>query len=584
MCTQCMKACSQHEGQSTATSCACCEQLFHADCYKLSFFKQISVRSLVKEMLPFDLFSVEVPQTDSVTDFSGPTAAKVCWTDLTLALKRPFDENQKMERLGISLRQTEPCVEAFKYLKSGSLSLQELFDEDLAVQYPLGFDREIAGCLVTHVTEGGSGDRAGLRKNDVLVAVDNLQGAGIQRFAGLEKKDRLGLLMVKSEEVKLLIKRPNVDLVASTLKWVKEVRLHNQCLFDLSQKSFSICCEGNCQRGRQPFSESEPETEKIRMDAMNARAVIRRIGMESYAYAFLDEEAFSGISRTSQKSDPTFVSLRRLDAMMSWIICDSTKTSRPVSPEMQLLRNSFFKPAWFSPEKERLDWAPFELEKNPIMLLLSGMGILLCQVGQGGEDGGHHSLFPSFKRRRLAMLTHFIQLYASWSQGLPLLALNARVPWTAKSCVGCFARTGKRSHCGQWVCNSVQCFRQVMEANAPGAEIMKYDDCAKLVGTSILVYPDDPLLSRVREKAKLRLDSFGRPVEFLIAFYFPQMRCDEDGVFFLLPVISQLQLRFLIDRLSILKQPGDLLNKQSLGLWMEDSILSLEGKFIISFA
>ena len=480
---------------------------------------------------------------------------------------------------GISLRQTEACVEAFKYVKnSGSLSLEELFDENLLdVQYPLGFDREIAGFLVINVTEGGPGDRAGIKLNDILIGVDNLQGAGMQRFAGLGKKERLDLMM-KSEEVKLEVRRSNVDFTDHSKKWLKEVRRHNECLFLLSKKTISVCCEGKCQRARQPFSEQESETEKIRMDAMNARAVIRRIGMESYAAAFQGEDAFSGIPRTSQNADPIFVSLRRLDAMMSWILCDSTKTSRPVSPEKQLLRNSFFKPAWYSPEKERLDWAPVELEKNPTMLLLSGMRILLCREGQGGVDIGHQSLFPSFKRQRLAMLAHFIQLYTSWSQALPLLTRKARVPWIAKSCTGCFARAGKKSHCGQWVCSSAQCFRRVMETNVSGAEIVNYDKKAQLVGTSILVYPDDELLSRVKDETGLRFDSFGRPVEFLIAFYCPRMSNDEDEVFFLIPVVSQRQLQFLIHRLSILKQPTDLSNKACLEYWIEDSILSLKGK------
>ena len=100
MCCQCKKACSQHQGQSAATSCACCERLFHADCYKLSNFKQTSVGDLGKQILPIDLFSVEVPHTDSVADFSGSNASKICWIDITLALRRPVDENGKMERLG----------------------------------------------------------------------------------------------------------------------------------------------------------------------------------------------------------------------------------------------------------------------------------------------------------------------------------------------------------------------------------------------------------------------------------------------------------------------------------------------------
>lgn len=265
--------------------------------------------------------------------------------------------------------------------------------------------------------------------------------------------------------------------------------------------------------------------------------------------------------------------------MMSWILHDNREAKACAqTSEMQLLRNSFFKPPWLSVEKERLDWAPADLEKHPLKLLTSGLQVLL----QKGCGASRHSSLPSFTRQKLAMLSHFVHLYAAWRQtNPPLTALKIRAPWLTKSCRGCFALPAKRFHCGQWVCNSAKCVRQVVEVSGVDTEMLHYKNCAKLVGTSIIVYSDDPLLLRVRERANLEIDSFGRPVEFIVAMYAPRLH-NKDGTFLLIPIVSQRQLEYLIQRLSILQQPEDLTEKTSLDRWIERSILSLDGEYSVS--
>jgi len=564
--------------------CASCERSYNEDCFDVSHFRRINIEEMVGKMkeqirnheqvdeglMPLATFSVDVLETESAPDFLGSNAGKIRWTAMTITLRRAVDENGKMEGSGVKFRQIEACNAAFEYVRSGNLTFRELFMDDLEEQTPVGFADDVNGSLVVDVKEGQPYYRAGVKVNDVVAGIEFVSSchtsatahrpAGVQEFAGLTKQDRLELLKMPCEEVKLAILRPDLDIVSKIKEWCNEIRRSNQPLLNLSKESFLVCNESNCQLSQVKTSEQK----SIRREALHCRAIIRRMGMESYSLGFRGEGS----------ENPDFVSLRRLDAMMSWFLQSTSIT------EKKLLRHSFFLPAWSSPKRERLEWAPPEFDLSPTNLFLSGMGILLCRKKQANNLQAETS--PASEHQRLAMLRHFIRLFFCWGQGKtvpPPAALRARQPWLSNSCVACFARTGERMHCGYHVCSSWQCLRLVEVVSSNMASYGRYSN---LVGMSILVFENDSLLVQVRNDSELRIDSAGRPVEFLVAMYNPVQKGEktkEHGMFYLLPIVGERQLRYLLDGLTIFGETGSRPTIEYLDKWIEKSILGLPGTF-----
>jgi len=99
---------------------------------------------------------------------------------------------------------------------------------------------------------------------------------------------------------------------------------------------------------------------------------------------------------------------------------------------------------------------------------------------------------------------------------------------------------------------------------------------------SILVFENDSLLVQVRNDSELRIDSAGRPVEFLVAMYNPVQKGEktkEHGMFYLLPIVGERQLRYLLDGLTIFGETGSRPTIEYLDKWIEKSILGLPGTF-----
>lgn len=574
MCAECQKGSKQHANPSSVTICTSCERAFNDSCYDPSKFKRVKIGDhLTNKLSPLAKLSVEVPQTALIPDFEGSNATQVQWTEVKLSLNRSVSAS-----LGISMRQTEASMDAYKYIKSGELTLDEL--DALVTSYPIGLEETLSGCLVIKVTENGTGHGAGFRVNDVVVGLEivsvvdktDISTAGIHCLKNLSKEERLALLGIKCEELKVTVMRPDVDILAQSMSWVLELQEWNNSRL-LSQQTFLVC--EDCQN--RPQTTQGTDVESIRKEALNCRAVVRRISLESYAQPFEDEEIYTD---SSAGVDPDICSLRRLDAMLSWIIHDNLSSSEeqhPPTAKAILLQNSFFKPSWHLSARARLDWAPVDLEKKPAELFLAGMGILLRRKRTASSQ---HSLLPTFERQKLAFLSHFIHLQLCWGHfAPPESAIQARAPWPSKSCSTCFARAGTLLHNGQPICKSALCIRRVEETNMLGRKAT-YKNHARLVGSSILVFPDDPLLLEVNKA--VRVDSAGRPVEFIVAFFFPPIQIKEEGTFLLFPVATQRQLRYLLEHCSTLKQPETLSSKEDFNVWIEESILGLPGVLQLS--
>ncbi|CAB9513770.1 expressed unknown protein [Seminavis robusta] len=577
-CCLCQKPSRKHQNEALEI-CSCCETAYAEECYQVSMiFAQVDLKQKIRPYLSSALLSVVLPESEITPDFRGGNASKIQWEHITLTLKRSIDENGKMESAGLKLRQCIASRDALDYVLSGRLDLVNLYGEGFDEEYPIGFSQGVEGCFVTHVRDDSSGQRASLRPNDVIAGLEFVSFAKgetppsklAHNFANLSKETRLCLLsQVKSTELKLFVKRPSVDVIEQVTQWIALLRERNQFMWEALAKesSVSFCCK--CQKSKRDSSSDtdESQQERIKREAINCRAVLRRLGMESYSFAFFDEPS----------SSTEFVSLRRLDAMMSWIIHSHSQQAAESSPAKDRLQASFFQPRRVAASKDRLEWAPPELEAKPNLLLAKGFGLLLRRSRSAPSHNEHHA------EEANSLISHFIRLFCAWcvpirelpKRAPPSWALNARVPWVKPSCTVCFSRASTCERSNLPVCEDQFCCRDAIESGWLEDSASSYAQNAALIGTTVLVFPGDPILAFVAQEAMLVINSFGRPIEFLVTFYSPPLQCGEEGQFFLHPVISQIQLQYLLDRTHLLKKPR--LPFGSVDDWIKGSILDEKG-------
>lgn len=118
--------------------------------------------------------------------------------------------------------------------------------------------------------------------------------------------------------------------------------------------------------------------------------------------------------------------------------------------------------------------------------------------------------------------------------------------------------------------------------------IRAYENAASLVGKSILILQDDPLLESITRELKgemLVIEHMDRPVELLIVSFLPELegplsptKVSWPGIFHLLPIVNHQQLLYL----GSLCKPrrimaGCELDKRRLNEWAKDGLLDLPG-------
>lgn len=392
-----------------------------------------------------------------------------------------------------------------------------------------------------------------------------------------------------------MLKRPSINLLKQCSAWIDGLRERNKPLKALYEQRISICKD--CQQNRNDAK----EIHGIRREALYCRAIIRKLGMESYSVRFHDEELLVGTQRGDiggYGSDSRFVSLSRLDAMMDHIIVshsDERFMKQDSNPESyrKLLHNAFYTPPWSSSGRSRLLWAPPDLESKPAELLCCGIRVLLRAENEGVND----VIDFNVQQDKRALLRHFLQLFGSWyllatqnlSQGPPVWALNNRPPWIKPCCAACHVRYATDEYSWLKICESRLC-RRLLEAplaqssrlKDEGDKLALYEENAKSIGSSILIFPGDPLLDDVAHKIGWKeIVHFGRPVEFLCACFVPPLSRVDNGEFFLLPVIQESQLQFLLDRCTLLDPPAEL-SAETVAHWIQSSILGLQGVLRLS--
>jgi hypothetical protein len=594
-CCRCEKA-----GSVDLLTCTNCEQVFHEKCSSSSSGSKcttVALRDIIQSFPPLrDLLKLKQPQNLKFPDFS---TSENQWVKKTIQIERKTKDDGKVRKLGISFDHTEDCLKALEAIESDACSLVELMqskDNDLRGNYlPAPARITHKGCLIREVHKELCGGRAGLQIGDIIICVEILNYAhvkdedyygGQRKFdlSDLSSKDRLALLKVESLKLNLIVLRPPVNIVEIATTWYTGTKRINKKILDVFRGMNSLrpwYC-GSCIR-----SESDKEPKSVFREAAYCRAVIRRIGMESYARPFREG---------NQTCESSSFCLRRLDSIMTHIMrVESKNDFYDFAPE------SFFAPRSFNFTPQRLAWATEELESRPMELLCEAMKSLL------------NSSFPGkshLNTSRSALFRHFLLAFGSWciggtvkserySQfiGPPDVFKHSRAPWFEATCSVCYSQpTTSQKTFNNNLCSSCA-FRDEPqggtidreEVEKTGNAMKQYSKNASLVGKSFLVVPTDPLVAYVSRIVHIEHEN--RPVEFVVASYLPSgyydagvkdrqkdrlnQFDDNDGIYHLLPVVSSRQQLFLLERCKMRyknQKKGD--NGCS---WTSLNVLNLDG-------
>jgi len=168
------------------------------------------------------------------------------------------------------------------------------------------------------------------------------------------------------------------------------------------------------------------KSQSIYDQAFCCRSVVRRLAVEWYALPFVDEDshqsdsvtAMESKARASGHSHDCYASLRRLDGMFSSIMEKHADVSAMHNSTISEGGSGEVSPFFYTPPssssrvgRKRLEWAPVELENDPFRLLCKGMGLLLSSVPALEGSGGDKDLLSEQKAR---LARHFLPLFSSF--------------------------------------------------------------------------------------------------------------------------------------------------------------------------
>ncbi len=584
-CHKCKKA----EPKDLQT-CFNCEKVFHKRCAG-SDGTTSTLRNFVKSFPPlFDLVRIKRPKNLDCPDFSKSESE---WIKTTIHVQRKINEEGKVNKLGILFDHTEDCSDALRMIESDAFSLLEFmkYEENHTEGKRIAIGAKIKqkGCLVTGVHEGLSGGRAGLQVGDIITGLEILEysrtkdevkhgGRRTFDFANLPLGERLALLKVPSLQLNLIVLRPPMNIVKAATDWYASTKRENKNILDVLRGISTIrpwYC-GSCVR-----KDTDEQSESVFLEASYCRAVIRRMGLESFSRAFTE-------GKESYQSG--YFCLRRLDAMMTHIMGAESKDDF-----YDLAPGSFFAPSPVSSALRRLPWATVALESRPMELICKAMKTLL-----DSEFPGQSHL----NTQRSALLRHFFLTFSSYCvgstvkskqysqlKGPPNAIKFLRAPFYTSFAVPKTTEKTCSSHFfGDYDFRGVQQIDtvDVKEVEKAGNAMVDYLKNASFVGKTFLVLPSDPLVEHVSKIVPIQHEN--RPVEFVVASYLPSIFHDEvikgrqkelydqfnekDGIYHLLPVISSIQQNYLLERC---KMRNGGVDKKSGPCWMSLVVLNLEG-------
>jgi hypothetical protein len=594
-CTICNKP---GDDENKLRTCMNCEQVYHKNCSPTSHL--VSLSDVIRSFPPLeDLCRLRLPKDVPVPDFCMTDS--VDWSIHEIVIDRPLEYHGRgVVPFGLSLTNTNESRMLFNRLNSGSglvTDLAERISMDRRQRLskrscPIALSYE--GFLITSTDEVHCGFTAGLRTSDLILGVellkflrveDEARYSGSHDFKELNHQESIDLLKLQTTKLKVKIIRPNKNVVETAQTWYSSLKhlnkAHVESLLDGKIESGRYSSLWYCEDCmKTPCKDTTHSTQNILQEAQNCRSVLRRIAMESYALPFATESI----------SSSHLPSLRRIDSMMTYII--DQQSSRNTC---QNLSRAFLVPPWMN-SGGRLDWVTVDIEKRPMELLCKAMSVIF------------DSNLSDVSAEK-ALFRHFLFTFSSWciqalksdshkTIGPPEVFRNIRAPWLRPSCSVCTGRPC--SETSQSLCDNSRCAARadsiqsrledlgIDEVQSISKALKSYNDCASLVGTTLLVLPSDPLVKGVTRVVPI--DHNDRPVEFIIASYLPhefervilegRVKDDVDsfggggGVFHLLPVVSLRQLTFLLERCQIRNS----INKSESDLsWASLNVLNLDG-------
>mmetsp|Transcript_28351 Transcript_28351/g.66561 ORF Transcript_28351/g.66561 Transcript_28351/m.66561 type:complete len:1967 (-) Transcript_28351:297-6197(-) len=596
VCSVCKKPGSNN---NTLRTCFNCERVFHENCAVSWCDSRPTVRNLSNLIRSFpplrDIFKVKHPDHLKRPDFFADEKE---WPTKTIRIHREMDSNGSLKKLGLSYYNTEECVEFFDAVESDALSVLELAPVEETVGgicnavVPAKIARK--GWLVTDVDKGLCAGRAGVRVGDIIIGVESdnntlrpYSGEGLKTLdmSALSNEDRVALL-TESMNMNVVVLRPPLNVVELGATWYAAVKEENKTALNVlsSIREVEPWYCGTCSQPNTTHDKSK----SIFLEAAYCRAVIRRLGMESYSKPF-GEEIQGGEALVDH------VCLRRLDAIMTHIMrIESNDDSYEDATD------SFLTPPNATSTRQRLSWTTESLQRQPMALLCAAMKNLM---------NASFPLASEINGNRDALLRHFVLSFSSWCvtttvkssyfhrmAGPPDIFQFCRAPWLKPSCSVCFSRpVDDTATCKNQDC--VDCTDRdgrvgsidVAEVERTRSAMEEYSIHASLVGTSFLVLPSDPLVDCVSKVVPI--DSESRPIEFIVASYLPSEYQDEvlkgrqkdhhdqfgvnDGVYHLIPVVSSRQQLFLLERCKV---RNDNENAVRSGFsWTSLDVLNFEG-------
>ncbi|KAG7346220.1 serine endoprotease [Nitzschia inconspicua] len=595
ICVECRK-----EKKDPLKTCANCEQIFHDGCAtagkEVDLGDILQKSSLFKGLIKLKKPAASVRKPDFSIEFSPATH----WEEKEIVVRRHVLENGNVPRLLLQIHNTEDCNEAFQSLDASSATIFNLrrltkkrVRKNMEIALAAKFPRN--GCLIVGAEHLGAGYQSGLRVGDIITRVQcvtyanpkdqNQHGSRMCDLSSISTHDRKKIISVSATEMILTVLRPSEDVLKIMIDWIVAIRQENQkmllnVLTDNDDKLW--VCDSCCR----PSSELSRTPESSRREAEFCRAVVRRVGMESYARPFIGD---------GPSGETSIWSLRRLDAMMTRIMQESSgDVFFPPS-------NAFPEPPKFDVTRDPLPSAGEEHQDRPAALLSAALEAFLSSSVSDIKDG---------EIQLCGFLFHFVRAFSLWvvvssteidgfvTAGPPVYFRCSRPPWIRPTCSVCFSR-GCDEHSS--ICNNQQCIRSNSPSTPPAIDGVREEDCKKareaiakysqyasLVGTTFWVLPDDPLVQNVIQVVPI--DHANRPVEFVVASYLPSNFVDAvtaarkfdkfdrivegEGIYHLLPVVSSNQQRYLLDRCKL----RDCSQEKGMGqLWTGLEVLNLEG-------
>ena len=604
----------------TGTPIAMCDNCGHTVHPGCSSQYVIKIATIAQSFQPLlQVYAVRIPEACPRPDFRG----RVTWTRLVIPAIRKKATNGSFAPMGMTLLATETAAAFLDELESGML--YSVFMKRRKHKYE-AMKIDPIGTIVKSISQSWDMYTAkdmGIKRNDVIIGL-SLDGINYT-FSTLCNDDRLLLFKRFTQGSfhldQLFLLRPNVNILEESLGWIRRVEKASQFLREAVdfRRELNICSACS----------TRVTSETILEQAKRCRAVIRRLGLESYSIPFHNE------SLDKSNDDRNHVSFRRLDRMMDFIIAKNDKVSqagKDESIDSTLQRTPFMSPHLRSQERgidlkvatlglKRLNWAPERLENQPLTLLCHGMSILLTPAWVWEAKEGDKKI-DHLQPERTALANHFISIFSAWCLGdasyMPTLttagppsgAFFARQPWFEETCCICVMPIFEPLHNG--MCNTCRqikaydpsCSEHDINAEAASineddherdrfplpikeCKLKTYDELASLVGKSVLVLPGDPVLDTVVTAVDRNVDIGGRPTTFIVVSYLPShfeggtsATSSECGVFHLFPVLSAQQLTQLIEKCKM-QQPPDSAFLVTGYLWAKLDVLHEPGVLIL---